>query len=292
MTADASLEAHRLEITTRHLVRDILAGEYLSIFRGRGVEFAEVREYQPGDDIRLIDWNVTARTGTAYIKHFVEERALTVAFVLDLSASGDFGSRMRTKRRLAVELCAVLAFAAARNHDRVGALTFTDRVERFVPPAQGRRHALRLVNDLIVAEPAGRGTDLAGALEQLDLLLRRRSVVFIVSDFAAAGYEEAVGRLGRRHDVTALQVYDRRERTLPDAGLMSLYEPETETWHAVDSSNAAVRAEFARRTAAFDVRTRNVFRERGVDLVPFDAGEPYAETLITYFRQRERRRWR
>lgn len=228
MTADASLEAHRLEITTRHLVRDILAGEYLSIFRGRGVEFAEVREYQPGDDIRLIDWNVTARTGTAYIKHFVEERALTVAFVLDLSASGDFGSRMRTKRRLAVELCAVLAFAAARNHDRVGALTFTDRVERFVPPAQGRRHALRLVNDLIVAEPAGRGTDLAGALEQLDLLLRRRSVVFIVSDFAAAGYEEAVGRLGRRHDVTALQVYDRRERTLPDAGLMSLYEPETD----------------------------------------------------------------
>ncbi|HEU5303051.1 MAG TPA: DUF58 domain-containing protein, partial [Gemmatimonadales bacterium] len=202
-------EVRRIEITTRHLVRDIVAGEYSSAFRGRGVEFGEVREYQPGDDVRSIDWNVTARLGYAYVKRYLEERELAVAFVVDFSASKRFGSRGRTKGDLATEVCAVLALAAARNNDRVGALFFTDRVERLVPARKGRRHVLRVISELLSFTPAGTGTDLAAALEYLDPILRRRSVVFIVSDFLATGYDTDLARLAQRHDVIAVQLVDR-----------------------------------------------------------------------------------
>ena len=205
----------RIEITTRHLVRDIVAGEYSSAFRGRGVEFSEVREYQPGDDVRTIDWNVTARLGTAYVKRYLEERELTVLFLVDASASGQFGTRIRTKRTLGIEVCAVLALAAARNHDRVGAVWVTDRIERFVPPRRGRRHVLRIMNDLLSLEPTGKATDLAVALEFAESVLRRRSVVFVASDFLTTGYLPALESLSRRHDVVALQLYDERERELP-----------------------------------------------------------------------------
>jgi uncharacterized protein (DUF58 family) len=278
----------RLEITTRHLVRDIVAGEYSSAFRGRGVEFSEVREYQPGDDVRTIDWNVTARLGSAYVKRYLEERELTVLFVLDASASGRFGTRLRTKHSLAVEVCAVLALAAARNSDRVGAVWATDRVERFVPPRRGRRHALRIINDLVAFEPEGKRTDLADALRFVDPILRRHAVIFLVSDFLTLGYLPDLERLARRHDLIALQLFDPRERELPDMGLVSLHEPETGSWSWVDTSRKETRDEFQRRGQQFDRRLQQDIRERGADLVRLETNQPYAEPLLAFFRRRER----
>jgi uncharacterized protein (DUF58 family) len=285
-------EVKRIEITTRHLVRDIVAGEYSSAFRGRGVEFAEVREYQPGDDVRSIDWNVTARLGSAYVKRYLEERELTVAFVVDFSASKRFGSRLRTKGELATEVCAVLALAAARNNDRVGAVFFTDRVERMVAARKGRRHVLRIISELLSFQPAGTGTDLTAALEYLESVLRRRSVLFIVSDFMTSGYYSALGRLARRHDVIAVQLTDPRERELPDAGLVTLRDPESGAWRYLDTASEAVRDAFRRHTADFDTGLERSLRERGADLVRLETDRRYAEPLLAFFRRRERMLWR
>jgi uncharacterized protein (DUF58 family) len=285
-------EVKRIEITTRHLVRDIVAGEYSSAFRGRGVEFAEVREYQPGDDVRSIDWNVTARLGSAYVKRYLEERELTVAFVVDFSASKRFGSRLRTKGELATEVCAVLALAAARNNDRVGAVFFTDRVERMVAARKGRRHVLRIISELLSFQPAGTGTDLTAALEYLESVLRRRSVLFIVSDFMTSGYYSALGRLARRHDVIAVQLTDPRERELPDAGLVTLRDPESGAWRYLDTASEAVRDAFHRHMADFDADLERGLRERGADLVRLETDRRYAEPLLAFFRRRERMLWR
>jgi uncharacterized protein (DUF58 family) len=282
------LEVRRLEITTRHLVRDIVAGEYSSAFRGRGVEFSEVREYQPGDDVRAIDWNVTARLGSAYVKRYLEERELSVMFVVDASASQQFGTQVRTKHSLAVEVCAVLALAAARNNDRVGAVWATDRVERVVPPGRGRRHALRVINDLLAFEPAGTGTDLDQALSFIEPMLRRRSVIFLVSDFLTSGYQTALGRLARRHDVIALQLYDPRERELPDLGLATFHDPESGVWQVVDTGDPAARDRFYRRASEFDRSLHEALRVSGADFVRLETGQPYAESLITFFRRREK----
>jgi uncharacterized protein (DUF58 family) len=285
-------EVRRIEITTRHLVRDIVAGEYSSAFRGRGVEFSEVREYQPGDDVRTIDWNVTARLGAAYVKRYLEERELTVMFVVDFSASGAFGTRLRTKGELAAEVCAVLALAAARNNDRVGALLFTDRVEHHVAPRKGRRHALRVISDVLSFQPAGRGTDLAVALGELEPTLRRRAVIFLLSDFLASGYEGTLARLARRHDLVALQLIDPRERELPDAGVVTLWDPERGGWRRVDTSSLAVREGFRSRTLEFDRTLERGLRERGADLLRLETGRSYAEPLLAFFRRRERMLWR
>ena len=289
---EATREVRRIEITTRHLVRDIVAGEYSSAFRGRGVEFAEVREYQPGDDVRTIDWNVTARLGAAYVKRYHEERELTVLFVVDLSASGGFGSRLRTKGELGAEVAAVLALAAARNNDRIGALFFTDRVEYRLAPAKGRRHVLRLISDLLAFRPAGSGTDLAGALAELEPTLRRRAVIFILSDFMATGYQTVLARLSRRHDVVGLQLVDRRERELPAAGLVTLWDPETDQWRRIDTGDESLRAYFARRAGEFDRGLAQGLRERGADLLRLETERPYAEPLLSFFRRREKMLWR
>ena len=289
---EVTREVHRIEITTRHLVRDIVAGEYSSAFRGRGVEFAEVREYQPGDDVRTIDWNVTARLGSAYVKRYLEERELSVLFVVDLSASGGFGSQLRTKGQLGAEVAAVLALAAARNNDRVGALFFTDRVEYHLPPAKGRRHVLRLISDLLAFEPTGTGTDLGAALAELEPTLRRRAIIFVLSDFMAAGYEAVLGRLSRRHDLVALQLIDPRERELPAVGLVTLWDPESAAWRRVDTDDPALREHFARSAAQFDSGLDRTLRERGADLLRLETGRPYAEPLLTFFRRRERMLWR
>jgi len=281
-------EVRRIEITTRHLVRDIVAGEYSSAFRGRGVEFSEVREYQPGDDVRSIDWNVTARLGSAYVKRYLEERELTVLFVIDASASALFGSRVRTKHELGIEVSAVLALAAARNNDRVGAVWVTDQVERFVPPRRGRRHVLRIINDLLAFEPRNRKTDLAAGLRFTDSILRRRAVVFVVSDFLTTGPASALEALARRHDVVALQLYDPRERELPDLGLVSLSDPETGAWRLVDTGDAEVRDRFRSRASQFDQTLQRELQECGADLVRLETGRPYAEPLIAFFRRRER----
>jgi len=285
-------EVRRIEITTRHLVRDIVAGEYSSAFKGRGVEFAEVREYQPGDDVRTIDWNVTARLGSAYVKRYLEERELTVAFVVDFSASKRFGSRRRSKGDLATEVCAVLALAAAGNNDRVGALFFTDRIEQMIPVRKGRRHVLRIISDLLSFEPAGTGTDLTAALAYLEPMLRRRSVLFVVSDFMASGYHAALGRLARKHDVVAVQLVDPRERELPDAGLMTLRDPESGAWRYVDTGSEAVRNAFRARVAEFDLALERELRELGADLVQLQTDRSSAEPLLAFFRRRERMLWR
>jgi uncharacterized protein (DUF58 family) len=285
---EVAAEVRRIEITTRHLVRDIVAGEYSSAFRGRGVEFAEVREYQPGDDVRMIDWNVTARLGSAYIKRFLEERELTILFAVDYSASGAFGTRRRTKRALAVEVCAVLALAAARNNDRVGTAFFTDRLERYVPPRKGRRQVLRVISELLAHEPAGRGTDLAGSLLALEPLLRRRSVLFLVSDFLADGWRPVLGRLARRHDVIAVQLVDPRERELPDVGTVALQDAETGAWRWVDTASPRVQDAVRARVARFDAELASAVEEGGADLLRLDASEPYGERLLAFFRRRER----
>jgi len=289
---EVAAEVRRIEITTRHLVRDIVAGEYSSAFRGRGVEFAEVREYQPGDDVRTIDWNVTARLGTAYVKRFLEERELTVLFVVDYSASGSFGTGQRTKRTLGTEVCAVIALAAARSNDRVGAAFFTDRLERYIPPRKGRRQVLRVVSELLAYAPEASGTDLAKSLLVLEPLLRRRSVLFIVSDFVAENWGPILARLSRRHDVIAVQLVDPRERKLPDVGVVALRDSETNDWCYVDTSSPTVQAHFRARMAAFDAQVDRAVRENRADLLRLDADQPYGEPLIGFFRRRERMQWR
>ena len=289
---EVAREVRRIEITTRHLVRDIVAGEYSSAFRGRGVEFAEVREYQPGDDVRTIDWNVTARLGSAYVKRYLEERELTVVFLVDFSASGGFGSVRRTKGELGAEVAAVLALAAARSNDRVGAAFFTDRLEHHIAPAKGRRHVLRLISELLAFEPGGTGTDLGAALSELEPMLRRRAVIFILSDFMTAGHEAVLGRLARRHDVVALQLVDPRERELPSGGLVTLWDPETNAWGRIDTSDASVRDWFAARAADFDRGLERGLREQNADLLRLETGRSYAEPLLAFFRRRERMLWR
>ena len=289
---EVTREVRRLEITTRHLVRDIMAGEYSSAFRGRGVEFAEVREYQPGDDVRTIDWNVTARLGSAYVKRYLEERELTVLFVADQSASARFGTVRRTKGDLTTEVCAVLALAAARNNDRVGAVFATDRVEQYVAPRKGRRQALRVISDLLAFEPHGAGTDLGAALAYLEPMVRRRAVVFLLSDFLGSGYEASLGRLARRHDLIAIQVVDPRERELPDVGLVTLWDAERGAWRVVDTSDHGLRDRFRSRAAAFDTRLERTLFESGADLLRLETGASYAEPLLAFFRRRESRQWR
>ena len=289
---EVTREVRRLEITTRHLVRDIMAGEYSSAFRGRGVEFAEVREYQPGDDVRTIDWNVTARLGAAYVKRYLEERELSVLFVADRSASSSFGSVRRTKSDLTTEVCAVLALAAARNNDRVGAVFATDRVEHYVAPRKGRRQALRVISDLLSFQPSGSGTDLGAALAYLEPMLRRRAVVFLISDFLGTGYESPLGRLSRRHDVIALQLIDPRERELPDVGLVTLWDPEGGSWRVIDTGDSGLRDRFRGRAAAFDATLERTLRESGADLLRLETGKSYAEPLLAFFRRRESMLWR
>src|SRR5690348_6423641 len=234
-----------IELRTRGLVNSLFSGEYRSVFKGQGMEFAEVREYQPGDEVRSIDWNVTARMRRPYVKRYIEERELTVMLAVDLSGSERFGTRGRFKSELASELAAVLAMSAIRNNDRVGAVLFTDRIEHVVPPRKGRRHALRLMRDLLVFEPTGSRTDLPAALEFTGKMLSHKSIIFVVSDFQAADIEHPLKLLAQRHDVVAVTVDDPSEQTLPDIGLARFVDPETGTTLDVDTSDPAVRAQFA-----------------------------------------------
>jgi len=286
--AEVMAQVRLLEIRSRHLVRDVLAGEYASVFKGRGVAFADVREYQPGDDVRTIDWRVTARSGTAYVRRYEEERELTVLFAVDHSRSEAFGSRLRSKADLATEVCAVLAMTAVRNNDRVGAALFTDRVERFVPPAKGRRHVLRVIRELLAFEPDGRGTDLAAACEFVNRVLPRRAVLFIVSDWLASGYEHALEVTARRHDAIAVQLVDPRERELPAVGLLALRDPESGRWRYVDASDRRVRGGLRASAALFDAELARSLRRQGVDLIRLETGASYVVPLLGFFHRRER----
>jgi uncharacterized protein (DUF58 family) len=257
-----------------------------------GMEFAEVREYQPGDDVRTIDWNVTARAGRPFVKRFEEERELTVILAVDLSASGRFGSRDRLKNQLAAELCAVVAMSATRNNDKVGLLVFTDRVELFLPARKGSRHVLRVIREVLGFEPQGRGTDLDAALRHLSRILKKRAVVFVVSDFLDSGYERSIALLARRHDVVAVRVSDPFERALPErsAGLVEVQDPETGARAVIDLAGKRARRLFAAAALERSATLLRELRRAGVDLIDVSTDRPYVQTLIDFFRMRERRR--
>jgi uncharacterized protein (DUF58 family) len=286
--AELLREVQRIEITTRELVRDLVAGDYASVFRGRGIEFAEVREYLPGDDVRAIDWNVTARLGAPFVKRHHEERQLTLLLLVDVSASGGFGSMRRTKRQLAAEVTAVLALAATRHRDRVGAAFYSDRIEWFTPPRGGRRQALQIVSRVLAYEPEGRATDLPGALQLLEALLGRRAVVVVLSDFLDPAQWSALDRLAWRHDVLALQLSDPRERELPPVGLVTLWDPESGDWTVVDTGDRAVRERFHEHRTAFDTAFAEHCVRRGIELVRLETHLPFGERLAAFFSRRER----
>jgi uncharacterized protein (DUF58 family) len=279
----------RIEIRTRHLVNDSFAGEYQAIFKGRGMEFDEVRQYQPGDEVRTIDWNVTARMGAPFVKRYVEERELTVMLAFDASASGQFGTASRFKRELAAELGAVLAFAAISNNDKVGLLAFTDRVELHIPSRKGRRHVLRLIRDLLAFEPAGRGTDIALALDRLNRVLKRRAIIFLISDFLAHEYERALSVTNRRHDLVAVTLTDPRETAWPAVGLVALEDAETGATAWVDSGDPGWREAFRRQATARQAAREAAFTQAQVDRIEVTVGEDYVGPLLGFFETRARR---
>jgi len=279
-----------IEIRTRLLVNDVIAGEYGSVFKGRGMEFAEVREYVPGDDVRSIDWNVTARTGAPHVKKFVEERDQTVMFLVDASGSLGFGTVKRMKGEIAAEIAAVLAFSAIRNNDKVGAIVFTDRIELFIPPKKGKKHVLRVIREMLYFEPEGRGTDVGAALEYLSRVVRRKAVVFLVSDFVSRDYSRPLRVANRRHDLVAITITDPAEDEVPPVGLLHLIDAETGGERLVDAGDPAVREAFrTRRRQAIGTRAR-LFRKYGVDSIDVRTDRPYTDALISFFRRRERER--
>ncbi len=294
-------EVRRLQITARHAVTEVFAGEYSSAFKGRGMEFADVREYEPGDDVRFIDWNVTARTGRPFIKRFTEERELTIMLAVDMSASGGFGSEGASKRRVAAEVCAIIAFAALRKNDRVGLLIYTDEVEMYVPPAKGSRHVLRIARELLGYQPGRRGTSLKVAADRLVHALKRRSVVFVVSDFVSAqrgaiSAGDAMRGLAGKHDTTAIIVQDRREQAWPGVGLIELEDAETGERRLVDAGSARVRRAFESASGEQRRVLLESLARRGVDCLTVstqlgtDRRPSYVHDLMTFFRRRELRR--
>ena len=288
----------QLEIRTRRLVNDSLAGAYHSVFKGRGMDFDEVREYTPGDEVRTIDWNVTARAGRTFVKKFTEERELTIFLLVDISASGNFGSGALSKRDLAAELASVLAFSAIRNSDKVGLLLYTDRVERYLPPKKGRRHVLRVVRDILYHEPEGTGTDIVKALDVVNHVLHRRAIVFLISDFespknpatARAELRRAMRQTNRRHDLIAVHVEDPREKELPDVGIVALEDAETGEIVELDTASFLVRERFKQQAAERGRRLVSDFRSEGVDTLQLQTDSPYMPALQRFFKIRERRR--
>ncbi len=278
-----------IRVITNRLVNDYLSGAYHSVFRGQGIEFDEVREYVAGDDVRSIDWNVTARMGHPYIKRFAEERELTVFFLVDISGSQSFGSGARSKAELAAEVTCLLALSAIKNQDNVGLLLFSDRVEKSIPPRKGRTAVMRLVREVIAAGETRRGTDLAGALRTFSNIQKRRAVVFLISDFLAEGYERELRVLARRHDVIACPVSDPRERALPDAGLLEVLDPETGDLRLLDTASRAVRAAYAAAARQREERLLNGLRRLKVDTLRLSTDRPFIDDVRKLFIQRQRR---
>lgn len=289
-TTELMNKIRRIEIRTRRLVNDSFAGDYHSVFKGRGMEFDEVRPYLPGDEVRTIDWNVTARMGQPYVKKYVEERELTVMLVVDASGSGDFASEGRFKRELAAELASVLSFSATTNKDKVGLLIFTDKVELYIPPRKGRRHVLRLIRDLLAFEPESNGTDIKMALDTINQLLKRRSIVFLVSDFFddPARYNKPLFMTNRRHDVIAIDLHDPLEAEIADVGILALEDAESGELLWLDTSDPAWRQIFARRTGQFEAEKRRTLASAGVDRVAIRTDQDYAKALTIFFQKRAR----
>ena len=288
--ADILRQVKLLELRTRGLVNSLFSGEYRSVFKGQGMEFSEVREYQPGDEVRSIDWNVTARMRKPYVKRYIEERELTVMLAVDLSGSERFGTRRRFKSELASELAAVIAMTAIRNNDRVGTLLFTDKVELVVPPRKGRKHALRLIRDLLVFKPEGRGTDVALATDYLNKMLAHKTIIFLVSDFMAPDIERPLKLLAQRHDVVAVTVEDPSELELPDIGLARLVDPESGETIDIDTSDPKVRSAYDWNVSEEREERKHLLRRLAIDEVPVRTDGSIVEPLFRFFRARETRK--
>jgi uncharacterized protein (DUF58 family) len=289
ITKELAKKIRILQITTRKVVNDVLAGEYGSVFKGRGMDFDEVREYMPGDDIRTIDWNVTARTGHPYVKRFKEERELTVIFLVDLSASGAFGSVDKLKNEVAAEFCALLSFSAVKNNDKVGLIVFTDQVEMFIPPKKGTTHVLRVIRELLNFKPRQAKTDIVGALDYLGKVTTKRAVVFLVSDFQAEGFEKPMRVIAKRHDLIAVTVVDPREISLPNVGLIELEDAETGEIMLVDSGSISVRKSYEHLGREQSQHFRELFASMDVDQIEVMTDRDYVPRLVHFFRTRERR---
>ncbi len=286
-------KVRRIEITTSRLVNDVFAGAYHSVFKGRGMEFDEVREYQPGDDIRIIDWNVTARTGKAYVKKFVEERELTVMLLVDVSRSCQFASVNELKSKLAAEIAAVLAFSAIRNNDKVGLVIFTDRIEKFIPPRKGIRHVLRVIREVLYFKPEGKGTNISLSLEYLSKVITRRAVSFAISDFfennTAENFKKSLTIANKKHDIVAITLNDPKESNLPDCGLLRLEDSETQQEVLIDTSSFAVRHQYQKNAQNRMAERQKLFASCSVDHVDISTDQPYAKELVKFFTKRKKR---
>lgn len=289
-TAELMKEVGRIRILTRRLLDERLSGDYQSVFKGQGIVFDEARPYQPGDDVRAIDWNVTARTGIPYVKRFSEERELTVLFMVDVSGSQSFGTQGRSKAARAAELTALLAMAALRNQDKVGLVLFSDRIVKALPPRKGRTAALRIVREVLAAEETREGTDLRAALRFVSATQRRKAVVFLVSDFQDEGYARDLAVFARRHDVIACRISDPAEAELPNVGLVELFDPETHETVLVDTASAAVRAQYAAEARERREAERKTFLRSGADVLDLSTAEPYIDAVRALFRRRALRR--
>lgn len=288
-TTELLKKVRKIEIKTRGLSNQIFSGEYHSAFKGRGMAFSEVREYIPGDDIRNIDWNVTARFNHPFVKIFEEERELTVMLLVDISASGDFGTRKQFKRELITELCAVLSFSAIQNNDKIGVIFFSDVIEKFIPPKKGRSHILRIIRELIDFRPTNRGTDIGKALQYFTNMIKKRSIAFLISDFRNEGYVDALKIASRKHDLVALRLYDPFEETLPDLGLIRLQDAETGRLLWVDSSSKSVRDDYRKHWELTQKTTDQMLARSGVDFVKIATHHNYIQPLINLFKRREKR---
>ena len=287
--SDAVKKIHKIQIITTRMANALSAGHYRSVFKGRGLEFGEIREYYAGDDVRFIDWNVTARTGRPHVKRYVEERELTVFFLIDVSSSCHFGTAHCLKNQLAAEICALLAFTALKNNDKIGMMLFTDRLERFLPPRKGSRQALRIIRDALYFQPEGMGTDLSLALEYLNRILKRRTITFILSDFYAPPFTKLLSVTARRHDVIAVTLNDPAEITLPNVGLLTLQDAETGESTFIDTGNAVVREHYRENNLRRLEERDKLFQSLNIDHIDIRTDVPYLSTLIKFFRQRERK---
>lgn len=289
ISKDILKKIQQIQIHTRRLVNEAFVGEYHSVFKGRGMEFDEVREYQPGDEIRTIDWNVTARMGHPFIKRYVEERELTVMLLVDVSASGNFGSIKHLKNEVATEICAILAFSAIKNNDKVGMIMFTDKIEKFIPPKKGPKHVLRVIRELLCSQPTGKGTNISVALEYLNKITHRRTISFVVSDFIANDYAHALRIANKRHDMIAITIVDPREQELPNVGFVELRDAESGEILLLDTADSLARKEFGALNNRRRQEQSRLFRSMGVDEILINTNRHYVEPIVRFFRIREKR---
>ena len=288
-TKELLKKVRKIEIKTRGLSSQIFSGEYHSAFKGRGMAFSEVREYQPGDDIRSIDWNVTARFNHPFVKVFEEERELTVMLVVDVSASGDFGTHVQFKKEMMTEICAVLSFSAIQNNDKIGMIFFSNKIEKFIPPKKGKSHILRIIRELIEFTPKHNKTDIAQALRYFTNVIKKRSIAFVISDFMDDNFADALRLAGKKHDIVGIKIYDQREEELPDIGLVKVTDPETGVTHWLDTSSREIRNEYKKNWIEHQHKLENIFRKSGIDNVSIRTDRSYVQPLMNLFKRREKR---